>query len=248
MGRHSIPDPEESSGGPPEGASRRDRVVRSSRWSRRTTSRATGGPAEPELPGARRVPSTGSRSTETEFDTGLRRRVRGRVSRRRDYPSAEHSDVPEYLQPGYREPELRRGRVRPSAAEPPSYAARTPTAKPPPRAQHSGRLGGRRMDRQPPRHPDRAPRRQHRRHRRAGRGRRCGGRLHPVALLRRRAVRPVQRRFRAVRRRPESRRRHRRPGHRRRDLARWPRSSTRPPTRSATAVSRWTSNPPNPTR
>ena len=109
----------------------------------------------------------------------------------------------------------------PSSAVPPpkqpSYVARTPTAEASAPRAALRRVGRRRMDRQPPRHPAGPPRRQLGRHRRAGRGRRGGRGLHPVALLRRRAVQPVQHRLRAVRRRPEGRRCHRRPVHRRRD-------------------------------
>ena len=189
-------------------------------------------------------PRYGSRSSRPDYESDYDDEYEA------DYPEhrRRYSDVPDYLQPGYREPDVRRARFgRPADADRPSYAAR-PAAEASAARAALRRVGRRRMDRQPPRDPTGPPRRQLGCHRRPGRGRRGGGRVHPVALLRRRAVRPVQHRLRAVRRRPEGRRRHRRPGHRRRDQPRWPRNSTRRPTRSATAASRWTSNPPNPTR
>ena len=202
MGRHSIPDPEESSERSPRGRQRCDRVVRPAAGpARRLPSGPPAGPPEPDYPRYgepittnpptaagypsreyrtnTRVPRAGyesrsSRPSTTRITT-TRVRLPG-VGLSRDTPS------PEYLQAGYRDPETaepdsvarREHRVRRAHAEP----------KPPPRAAALRRMGRRRMDRQPPRHPTGPPGRQLGRHRRSGRSRRGGGGFHPVALLR----------------------------------------------------------------
>ncbi len=123
MGRHSIPDPEESSGGPPEGASDATESFDEPLY--------TGyqpGPPEPEYP------SHG----EAELDTGYDDEYDEFDDEFDDKYESEHPGVPEYLQPGYREPEIPEDEFRRPAAETASFAAPPPPPKIPPRAQHSG--------------------------------------------------------------------------------------------------------------
>ena len=136
VGRHRIPDPEESSGGPPEGASDatesfdqplvppddyprdRDAEYESPAWLRR------------DIPAARR-----SRVSEPKPRIRLRRRLRVRLHKS-DYPEGDYSDVPEYLQDGHREPEPAEHEFDGPATEKLSYAA--PQSRGHRRAQHSG--------------------------------------------------------------------------------------------------------------
>lgn len=160
MGRHSIPDPGESSGGTPEGAADPtesfDRPLVPPDDQPYDRPGYPAGPPEPDHPryGERdypdsaesgyrqprydepRYPQPGYREPEpdTEYESDY--------DDESEYPEADYSDVPDYLQAGYRDPEPAEPEFRRPAAEAPSYVARTPTPKPPPRSQHSGEWEG----------------------------------------------------------------------------------------------------------
>lgn len=126
MGRHSIPDPEESSGGPPEGAGD-----------------ATESFDQPLVPPHDYPDYSASAYQEPEFETEYESDYDSDYDD--DYDDYEpedsesdYADVPENLQAGYREPEPADPEFRRPAAERPSYVARTPPPTTPPRAQHSG--------------------------------------------------------------------------------------------------------------
>jgi hypothetical protein len=127
VGRHSIPDPDESSGGTPEGAAD-----------------ATESFEQPLVPYDDAYDHSGYREPEyrkpefesdygSDYDDEYESDYPGP-----DYPEAGYSDVPDYLQPGYRDPDAAEGQFGRQSDEASSYLARTPEPKPPPRAQHSG--------------------------------------------------------------------------------------------------------------
>jgi hypothetical protein len=127
VGRHSIPDPDESSGGTPEGAAD-----------------ATESFEQPLVPYDDAYDQPGYREPEyrkpefesdygSDYDDEYESDYPGP-----DYPEAGYSDVPDYLQPGYRDPDAAEGQFGRQSDEASSYLARTPEPKPPPRAQHSG--------------------------------------------------------------------------------------------------------------
>lgn len=165
MGRHSIPDPEESSGGPAEGAG--------------DATESFDQPLVPpdDYPGyQQRPPDTDPpRYGASEYDEpgydepgygrprygepqsgepGYRRpeyrepRFEGEYESdyddeyESDYPESDYPDIPEYLQTPYREPEADEPDFRRAAADEPSYGAGTPPPRTPPRAQHSGEWEG----------------------------------------------------------------------------------------------------------
>ena len=150
MGRHSIPDPEESSGGPPEGAS-----DATGSFDEPLYTGDQPGPPEPEFPsygGADydepadrrpRHPDAQYQEPQYEepeyqeagFDTDYDDEYDDKFD---DEYESEHPGVPGYLQPGYREPEIPEDEFRRSAAETAAFAAPPPPPKTPPRAQHSG--------------------------------------------------------------------------------------------------------------
>ncbi len=141
VGRHSIPDPEESSGGPAEGAGD-----------------ATESFEQPLVP-----PDDYPRYGEAAYDEPAYGRRRygeppfeqtGREADYRepgfesdyeyesDYPDSDHPDIPEYLRTPYRDDEPDEPESWGPAADESSYAAGTPPPKTPPRAQHSGEWEG----------------------------------------------------------------------------------------------------------
>jgi hypothetical protein len=118
VGRHSIPDPEESSRGLPDGASDETESFEQ----------------RPQVPPydhghrqGRRQPEYGGQDFDSEYDAEYESDYDD------EYDEQDDSDVPDYLQRGYRDPERPR-REYPDSAQAPSYAA----APPPRRAQHSG--------------------------------------------------------------------------------------------------------------
>ncbi len=168
MGRHSIPDPEGSSGGPPEGAGDATEqfdqpLVPPDDY----PGYAAGPPApdypgygerdhdqpgfprrrysEPEYPaagaGEYRAPEYQDPEFETEYEADYDDEYESDYPES-DYQDSEYSDLPEYLQPGDRETESDGPEYRRPAAERSAYAARTPEPKAPPRAQHSGEWEG----------------------------------------------------------------------------------------------------------
>ncbi|HET9563122.1 MAG TPA: substrate-binding domain-containing protein, partial [Mycobacterium sp.] len=135
MGRHSIPDPEESSGGPSEGSS--DATESSPQQPQVPPYSDSGyqgyqpGPPEPEY-------------QEPEFETEHEAEYDSDYDDESEpeHPEPEYPGGPEYLQPGYREPEFPDDEFRRPAAESASYAAPPPPPRTPPRAQHSGEWEG----------------------------------------------------------------------------------------------------------
>lgn len=118
VGRHSIPDPEESSRGLPDGASDETESFEQ----------------RPQVPPydhghrqGRRQPEYGGQDFDSEYDAEYESDYDD------EYDEQDDSDVPDYLQRGYRDPETPEGEY-PDSAQAPSYAA----APPPRRAQHSG--------------------------------------------------------------------------------------------------------------
>ncbi len=209
MGRHSIPDPEGSSSGPPEGAGdateqfdqplvppddyRGDRPGPPEPDYPRYGEPDYDEPAyprprytEPEYPNPNapeyREPGYQEPEFETEYESDYSDDYESDYPES-DYPASEYSDLPEYLQAGYREPNrrarissTRRGTARIRRAHTRAEGAT-------PRLAFRG-LGGRRMDRQPPRDPNRPQGCQLGCDRRSRRSRRGGGGIHPVAVLR----------------------------------------------------------------
>ncbi|HKV17386.1 MAG TPA: hypothetical protein VJR50_00025 [Mycobacterium sp.] len=140
MGRHSIPDPEESSGGPPPGSG--DATEQFEQPLVPPDDYPAYGRSDDE-PTFRqpRYSEPDYQDGEPEFDTDYESDFDDDYGS--DYPESDDSDLPDYLRPGYadREPD-ERGYRRPEA-ERPAFAARTPEPKaPPPRAQHSGEWEG----------------------------------------------------------------------------------------------------------
>ncbi len=152
MGRHSIPDPEESSGGLPEGTGD---ATESPQQPQVPPHDYTGdqpdGP-EPEYPGydadhaepAYRRPGY----SEPEYQEPGYQESGFETAFESDYDDeyeaeGEHPGVPEYLQPGYREQELPEQEFRRPATEPASSSPPPPPPPPQtPRAQHSGEWEG----------------------------------------------------------------------------------------------------------
>lgn len=154
MGRHSIPDPEESSGGPPEGSGDATEqfdqplVPPDDYPGYRSTPADPGYPrhggddfdeptyrqprySEPEY-SEPRFGSSYEADYDDEYDTDYTES---------DYPDSDYSDLPEYLRTGYRDAEDDGGRRR-AAGDRPAYARRASEPKTPPRAAHSGDWDG----------------------------------------------------------------------------------------------------------
>ncbi len=137
MGRHSIPDPEDSSGGAPEGAGD-------------ATESNEAQPASPyDEPDYQGGPASGYRGperqsgVETDYDTDY-------SDYEADYPEAGyrpplHSDVPEYLTPGHREHDSADDEFGRSADDGSAYDADAPPDDAAARATLR-RMGGRRVD------------------------------------------------------------------------------------------------------
>ncbi len=160
MGRHSIPDPEESPGGPAEGAGDATESFEQplvppddyprygqARYDRGYDEPAYGRPAYGEAPfreGHRepeyREPAFGS-EYEPDYDTGDTGDNEYDDYSGGDYPDAGYPDIPEYLQTPYRDDEPDEPGFRRPGDEEPSYAA-SPPPRTPPRAQHSGEWEG----------------------------------------------------------------------------------------------------------
>ncbi len=157
MGRHSIPDPEESSGGPPEGAGDATESFDQPLVPPDEYPGYQPGPPEPEYPryGDRDYEDSGESEygapeykapgyQEPEFDAEYESDIDSDYDDdyEAEYPKSDYADVPDYLQAGYREPEPDEPEFRRPDAEGPSYVARTPPPKTPPRASHSGEWEG----------------------------------------------------------------------------------------------------------
>ncbi len=159
MGRHSIPDPEESSGGPPQGAGDATEQFDQPLVPPDDYPAHRQPAAEPESPRygeddfeepTHRQPRYSEpgypQAGGPEFDPGYGSDYDEDFEP--DYAESDYSDrsdnseLPEYLRTGYRdqgsdEPEYRGG-----AEERAAYAMRTPEPNAPPRAQHSGEWEG----------------------------------------------------------------------------------------------------------
>ena len=109
MGRHSIPDPEDSSDGPSEAAS--------------DETESFDQPLVPPHDHPGYQPEDQESEFETEYESDYEDKY-GDDEYGDDEHGPERSDVPDYLQTGHREPD--------------QYVARTPEPRTPPRAQHSG--------------------------------------------------------------------------------------------------------------
>lgn len=146
MGRHSIPDPEESAGRPAEGATDATEqfdqpLVPPDDYPGYRQPRYQ----EPRYspPGARdyRQPEYQEPEYDAEFDSDYDEDYESDDYPESEYRDSEYEDLPEYLRQGYGdqpgEPEYRR-----PAEDRPSYAAPPPEPKSPPRAQHSGEWEG----------------------------------------------------------------------------------------------------------
>ena len=170
MGRHSIPDPEESSGGPPEGAGDETESFDQPLVPRDEYPGYQPGPPEPEYPryGDRdyedsaesdygrsrypeprypehsaseyKAPGYQEPEFETEYESDFDSDYDDDYEA--EYPESDYADVPEYLQAGYGEPEPDEPEFSRPDADKPSYVARTPPPKTPPRASHSGEWEG----------------------------------------------------------------------------------------------------------
>ncbi len=166
MGRHRIPDPEESSGGPPEGAGDETESFDQPLVPRDEYP----GPPEPEYPrygdrdyedsaesdyGRSRYPeprypehsaseykAPGYQEPEfgTEYESDFDSDYDDDYEA--EYPESDYAGVPEYLQAGHGEPEPDEPEFSRPDADKPSYVARTPPPKTPPRASHSGEWEG----------------------------------------------------------------------------------------------------------
>ena len=168
MGRHSIPDPEGSSSGPPEGAGDATEQFDQPLVPPDDYRGYRPGPPEPDYPRygepdydepayprprytepeypnpngpEYREPGYQEPEFETEYESDYSDDYESDYPES-DYPASEYSDLPEYLQAGYRETETDEPEYRRPAAERPAYAARTPEPKAPPRASHSGEWEG----------------------------------------------------------------------------------------------------------
>lgn len=169
MGRHSIPDPEESSGGRPEGTGDETESFDQPLVPSDEYPGYQPGPPEPEYPryGDRgyqdsaesdygrsrypeprypehsapeyKAPGYQEPEFETEYESDFDSDYDDYEAQ---YPESDNADVPEYLQAGYREPEPDEPEFSRPDAERPSYVARTPPPKTPPRASHSGEWEG----------------------------------------------------------------------------------------------------------
>jgi hypothetical protein len=148
VGRHSIPDPRESSGGHPEGAGDATESFDQPLVPPSDHPGYPAGPPEPDYPRypERGYPEAGYREPqyeEPEFETEYESDYDDDYESDSDYPDSDYheagySDVPEYLQAGYREPESPDADFGRPASDAPAYVAQTPPPKTPPRAQHSG--------------------------------------------------------------------------------------------------------------
>jgi hypothetical protein len=168
VGRHSIPDPDGSSSGPPEGAGDATEQFDQPLVPPDDYQGYRPGPPEPDYPRygepdhdepadprprytepeypnpngpEHREPGYEEPEFETEYESDYSDDYESDYPES-DYPESEYSDLPEYLQAGYREPETDDPEYRRPAAERPAYAARTPEPKAPPRASHSGEWEG----------------------------------------------------------------------------------------------------------
>lgn len=127
MGRHSIPDPEESSGVPPEGAGDATESFEQPLVGGYEYPDYQSGPPEPDYPRYE-----GS-DFETEYDSDY-------ADYDDEYEPDYPSDSPDYLRPGYHDPEPSEPGFRRPAGETSARASATPPPRP--RAQHSGEWDG----------------------------------------------------------------------------------------------------------
>jgi hypothetical protein len=143
VGRHSIPDPEGSQGGPPEGAGDATEQFDQPLVPPDDYAGYPAGPPAQDYPRSRySEPEYRDSEFETEYEQDYDDEYESDYPESDDYQDSEYSDLPEYLQPGYREAESEGPEYRRPAAERPAFAAGTPEPKVPPRAQHSGEWEG----------------------------------------------------------------------------------------------------------
>jgi hypothetical protein len=161
VGRHSIPDPEESSGGSPQGAGDATEQFDQPLVPPDDYPAHRPSPPEPypgygqdeDAPTYRQpryaepdYPQAGESEFDAEYDSDYDDGYGGYES---DYPESDYpersdySDLPEYLRPGRPDGDVDEPEYRRPAAEGAAFAARPPEpAKAPPRAQHSGEWEG----------------------------------------------------------------------------------------------------------
>jgi hypothetical protein len=156
VGRHSIPDdPEEFSGGSPEGAGDVTEQFDQPLVPPDDHPGYQPGAPQPDYPRHRepeyeesgyREPEYRQPEFDTEHESDYGDEYESDYSEsdypESDYSEPEYSDVPEYLQAGHRKPDSPEPEYDRPDAERPAYLARTPEPKPPPRAQHSGEWEG----------------------------------------------------------------------------------------------------------
>ncbi len=137
MGRHSIPEPEESSGGLPDRASDETESFPQQPQVPPSDEGYQQGSPEPDDPSEGESAYQAPGYREPEFETGYESDYEYEA----EYPEPDNADVPDYPQPGDREPELAESEYGRPAAESASYAA-APPPRTPPKAQHSGEWEG----------------------------------------------------------------------------------------------------------
>jgi hypothetical protein len=142
VGRHSIPDPEESSGGRPGGANdASESIPQQPQVPSHDYTGDQPDPSEPAYPGYGQADygepgDRPPRYEEPEYqESGFEKEYESDDA---DEYESEHRE-PEYLQPGYREQEHPEWDYGGSATEP---ASSSPPPPPPPRGQHSGEWEG----------------------------------------------------------------------------------------------------------
>jgi hypothetical protein len=136
VGRHSIPDPEESSGGLPDGASDETESFPQQPQVPPHDHGYRQGAPEPDYPGYREA-EYGEQELGSEYETEYDSDYDDEYDD--EYDDQDYSDVPDNLHPGYRETEAPSDEFSRPADEPLSFAAAPP---PPRRAQHSGEWEG----------------------------------------------------------------------------------------------------------
>jgi hypothetical protein len=137
VGRHSIPDPDESSGGPPQGSG--DATEQFDQPLVPPDDHPTHrqpGHSEPDYP------QTGDPEFDTSYESDYDEPYESEYPESAYPGPSDHSDLPEYLRGGFGDHESGGPEYRRPGAERPGYAAPTPEPKVPPRAQHSGEWEG----------------------------------------------------------------------------------------------------------
>jgi hypothetical protein len=168
VGRHSIPDPEGSSSGPPEGAGDATEQFEQPLVPPDEYRGYRPGSADPDHSGYGERPYDESayprpRYTEPEYRNPTAPEYREPGYQESEfhteyesdysddyesdfpesgYPESDYSDLPEYLRAGHRDTEADESQYHRPVEERPAYAARMPEPKTPPRAQHSGEWEG----------------------------------------------------------------------------------------------------------